>query len=266
MEETENARIVRERAERKRLYALHDIYHLRYNPAGKKKECLTCGAILLKEEGFYHYHTTPKGYKQYRAHCKDCMKLSCRQRVKIWLQRQLTLDPEYYKKKSQRRKENHPNYNDIDTFYRRKSKEKLERESRKKVEEKLYILKRKEEQKRLFLSSKVLPYLENLYEIPEGTILNKDHNPLLIEARRIASFIFINDLDVGPSEVARLLHQDHSTILHHKDLLKKKIAQEEGQSLTYGENWGLTQIRLYLEKEREILKKEKIQGPQYASI
>ncbi len=53
------------------------------------------------------------------------------------------------------------------------------------------------------------------YDVKERRLVSTCREPLLVEARRVIITILAEDVGLGPSEIARLVHRDHSTVLHH---------------------------------------------------
>ncbi len=64
------------------------------------------------------------------------------------------------------------------------------------------------------------------YDVSPATLLFRRHDPLLVEARRVAMGL-LAEWGLGPCWIGKVLHRDHSTVLHHLAVLREGRSVEE---------------------------------------
>lgn len=64
------------------------------------------------------------------------------------------------------------------------------------------------------------------YCVPNSTIMSRDRDPLVVEARRCMIGV-LRKLGFTPSEIARYIDRDHSTVLHHYERIDAALLRDD---------------------------------------
>ncbi len=79
-------------------------------------------------------------------------------------------------------------------------------------------------------SSHTVARVAQAYGISPTTLTSRRRDPLLVEARRVAMGL-LAERGLGPCWIGKVLHRDHSTVLHHLAVLREQRSAQEQEML-----------------------------------